>query len=204
MRGRGNCGSPSAAALSPSSGRQRRVILMELLGRRMHASPRDGCNIRKSASVLAGEPWSSRPQRLVVEPHLMRSPGCDWMELGCRPVRSHWPGWQTRRRLSRRAEGRNPRPRICSGRQAEREIAKLGEEMAVPVLTLAGSRLVLGRDRHRRVRPRSRRCPFVCGGSASPRFCPGTPALALAESVVTSLRQPGALEWGQRARTHPP
>ena len=29
-------------------------------------------------------------------------------------------------------------------------------------------------------------------------------ALALAQSVVTSLRQPGALERGQRARTHPP
>jgi hypothetical protein len=38
------------------------VIMMELLGRGAHASPRRGSNVLEYASVLAGERWSSRPQ----------------------------------------------------------------------------------------------------------------------------------------------
>jgi len=291
MRGRGNWGSsPAAATLPlPSPGRQRRVIMMELLGRGAHASPRDGCSILEYASVLAGERWSSRPQSvhpaladaadmvndlmtddrrrllaplapwlpgtntanprtwpavtevcvraalahasqpvelrlrtdldatrhwlaeatqpadgrrrapwagrrqrrwarhairsallavaasadqaddadarlrqalvdcinecrrlagepavdprlpladcpqwLAVEPNLMRSPGCDWMDLGYQPVHSHLAEWPDAAQLSRRAERRNPRPRTCSGRQVKCEIAKLGGEIAVP------------------------------------------------------------------------
>jgi hypothetical protein len=64
MRSRGNQRPPSAAAApcSPSPGRQRRIVMMELLGRGIHASPRDGCNLLEYASVLAGERWNSRPQ----------------------------------------------------------------------------------------------------------------------------------------------
>lgn len=38
------------------------VIMMELLGRGVHANPRRGCNVLEYASVLAGERWSSRPR----------------------------------------------------------------------------------------------------------------------------------------------
>lgn len=38
------------------------VIMMELLGRGIHANPRSGCNVLEYASVLAGERWSSRPR----------------------------------------------------------------------------------------------------------------------------------------------
>jgi hypothetical protein len=38
------------------------VIMMELLGREVHANPRRGCNVLEYASVLAGERWSSRPR----------------------------------------------------------------------------------------------------------------------------------------------
>ena len=38
------------------------VIMMELLGRGVHANPRRGCNVLEYASVLASERWSSRPQ----------------------------------------------------------------------------------------------------------------------------------------------
>lgn len=37
------------------------VVIMELLGRGAHASPRHGCNVLEYASVLAGERWDSRP-----------------------------------------------------------------------------------------------------------------------------------------------
>ena len=47
---------------------------------------------------LAGEeavdprlPLADCPQRLVVEPRVMWSPGCDWMELGYQPVLSPLP-----------------------------------------------------------------------------------------------------------------
>jgi hypothetical protein len=36
-------------------------------------------------------PLEDCPQRLAVEPHLMWSPGCDWVELGYRPVRALLP-----------------------------------------------------------------------------------------------------------------
>src|ERR1700756_2957930 len=63
MRSRRNRGSPPVADPSPSSpGRQRRVVMMELLGRGAHASPRCGCSLLEYVSVLAGERWSSRPQ----------------------------------------------------------------------------------------------------------------------------------------------
>lgn len=63
MRSQRNRGSPPAADPSPSSpGRQRRVVMMELLGRGAHASPNCGCSVLEYASVLAGERWSSRPQ----------------------------------------------------------------------------------------------------------------------------------------------
>src|ERR1700761_5766503 len=64
MRSRGNQRPPSAAAApySPFPGRQRRVVMMELLGRGIHASPYDGCNLLEYASVLAGERWNSRPR----------------------------------------------------------------------------------------------------------------------------------------------
>jgi hypothetical protein len=49
---------------------------------------------------LAGEravdtrlPLADCPQRLAVEPHMMWPPGCDWMEVGYRPVRTVSPGW---------------------------------------------------------------------------------------------------------------
>jgi hypothetical protein len=38
------------------------VIMMELLGRGVHANPRRGCNVLEYASVLADERWSSRPR----------------------------------------------------------------------------------------------------------------------------------------------
>ena len=38
------------------------VIMMELLGRGVHANPRRGCNVLEYASVLAGERSSSRPR----------------------------------------------------------------------------------------------------------------------------------------------
>ena len=38
------------------------VIMMELLGRGVHANPRRGCNVLEYASVLVGERWSSRPR----------------------------------------------------------------------------------------------------------------------------------------------
>jgi hypothetical protein len=38
------------------------VIMMELLGRGVHANPRRGCNVLEYASVLASERWSSRPR----------------------------------------------------------------------------------------------------------------------------------------------
>jgi hypothetical protein len=38
------------------------VIMMQLLGRGVHANPRRGCNVLEYASVLAGERWSSRPR----------------------------------------------------------------------------------------------------------------------------------------------
>jgi hypothetical protein len=58
-----NRGSPPAVAPSPSSpDRQHRVVMMELLERGAHASPRYGCSVLEYASVLAGERWSSRPQ----------------------------------------------------------------------------------------------------------------------------------------------
>jgi len=38
------------------------VIMIELLGRGVHANPRRGCNVLEYASVLAGERWSSRPR----------------------------------------------------------------------------------------------------------------------------------------------
>jgi hypothetical protein len=38
------------------------VIVMELLGRGVHANPHRGCNVLEYASVLAGERWSSRPR----------------------------------------------------------------------------------------------------------------------------------------------
>ena len=38
------------------------VIMMELLGRGIHANPRRGCNVLEYASVLAAERWSSRPR----------------------------------------------------------------------------------------------------------------------------------------------
>lgn len=50
MRSRRNRGSPQAA------------VIMELLGRGAHTSPRNGCNVLEYASVLAGERWDSRPQ----------------------------------------------------------------------------------------------------------------------------------------------
>jgi hypothetical protein len=39
-----------------------RVITMELLGRGAHADPGSGGNVLELASVLAGEPWSTRPR----------------------------------------------------------------------------------------------------------------------------------------------
>jgi hypothetical protein len=39
-----------------------RVITMELLGRGAHAGPSGGANVLELASVLAGEPWSTRPR----------------------------------------------------------------------------------------------------------------------------------------------
>lgn len=39
-----------------------RVITMELLGRGAHADPGGGANVLELASVLAGEPWSTRPR----------------------------------------------------------------------------------------------------------------------------------------------
>lgn len=63
MRSQGNRGSPPADDPSPPSpGRQHRVVMMELLGRGAHASPRCGCSVLEYVSVLAGERWSSRPQ----------------------------------------------------------------------------------------------------------------------------------------------
>lgn len=63
MRGHRNRGSPPAAAAPSSSpGKQRRMIMMELLERGVHASPREGCSVLEYASVLAGERWSSCPQ----------------------------------------------------------------------------------------------------------------------------------------------
>lgn len=63
MRSRGNRGSPPEADPSPPSpGSQRRVVVMELLGRGAHASARCGCSVLEYVSVLAGERWSSRPQ----------------------------------------------------------------------------------------------------------------------------------------------
>lgn len=71
MKSRRNRGSPprtAGATLSPlssgplSSGGQRRVVTMELLGRGAHTSPRHGCCVLEYASVLAGERWSSRPE----------------------------------------------------------------------------------------------------------------------------------------------
>lgn len=38
------------------------MIMMDLLGRGAHASPRRGCNVLELASVLAGERWSTSPQ----------------------------------------------------------------------------------------------------------------------------------------------
>jgi hypothetical protein len=38
------------------------VIMIELLGRGVHANPRRGCNVLEYASVLADERWSSRPR----------------------------------------------------------------------------------------------------------------------------------------------
>src|SRR5215469_12742036 len=75
MRSQGNRGSPPAATALPSSssGSQPRVIVVELLGRGVHASPRDGCNVLEYASVLAGERWSSRPQS--VHPALAKVAG---------------------------------------------------------------------------------------------------------------------------------
>jgi hypothetical protein len=61
MRGLGNRGSPPAS-LSSSPGRRRRIIVKGLLGRGVHASPHDGCNVLGYASVLAGERWTSCPQ----------------------------------------------------------------------------------------------------------------------------------------------
>lgn len=175
MRDRGNRGSPPAAALSPSSGRQRRVILMELLGRGMHASPRDGCNILECASVLAGEPWSSRPQpvhpaladvaEIVAQAGQPDGPGLladldatrDWlaeasrptdgrlrapwagrrkqrMELGYRPIDSHFAGMADAAQAQPtpgKTESATTHPSWSAN---ECEIAKLGEEVAVPLL----------------------------------------------------------------------
>jgi hypothetical protein len=39
-----------------------KVITMELLERGAHADPGSGCNVLELASVLAGEPWSTRPR----------------------------------------------------------------------------------------------------------------------------------------------
>lgn len=50
MKSQGNRGSPPPA------------VVMELLGRGAHVSPRHGCNVLEYASVLAGERWDSRPQ----------------------------------------------------------------------------------------------------------------------------------------------
>jgi len=38
------------------------VIIMQLLGPGTHADPRQGANLLELASVLAGEPWSTRPR----------------------------------------------------------------------------------------------------------------------------------------------
>ena len=64
MKRRRNGGTRPAAVITAfsSCGRQHPAILMELLGRGAHASPRHGCNLLEYTSVLAGERWSSRPQ----------------------------------------------------------------------------------------------------------------------------------------------
>lgn len=50
MRSQGDGGSPPTA------------VIMELLGRGAHASPRQGCNVLEYACVLAGERWDSSPR----------------------------------------------------------------------------------------------------------------------------------------------
>jgi hypothetical protein len=49
------------------------VIMMELLGRGVHANPRHGCNVLEYASVLAGERWETCPQ--AVHPALAAAAG---------------------------------------------------------------------------------------------------------------------------------
>lgn len=72
---------------------------------------------------LAGEqavdprlPLAACPRRMVVEPRLMWSPGCDWMELGYRPVIPHVQASARPAQPQRRAT--NPRLRRNSGKRA--------------------------------------------------------------------------------------
>ena len=103
------------------------VIMMELLGRGVHANPRRGCNAdtrlcqvlldcvnesRRLAGEPAVDPWlplADCPQHLAVERQMMWPLGCDWIEAGYRPACALPEGSRTRLRRSRVAGRRNPR-----------------------------------------------------------------------------------------------
>src|ERR1700750_2919366 len=119
MRGRGNRGSPPAATLSSSPGGQRRVITIELLGRGVHASPHDGCNVLGYASVPAGDRWPSCPRtwpaitEVCVRAALtwVGQPDEPWLQVDLDAARN-WPAEASRpanRRHTPRAERRQRR-----------------------------------------------------------------------------------------------